>query len=137
MWGRAWSLADIFLLNSNVWELFMPKEPKKLPPISIFSLSKYYYFRNKFFHIGPDHLQLTLLNWDNESVLALNKKLKFPIHFQKCTYYLCTYVIHNIPSDSGYHSSLDKWAGISKLFVLFFTLFLYAYAGNIFKKKIA
>ena len=57
---------------------------------------------------GRDHVQLTLLNWDNESVLALNKKLKFPIHFQKCTYYLCTYVIHNIPSDSGYHSSLDK-----------------------------
>ena len=23
-------------------------------------------------------------------------------------YLLCTYVIHNIPSDSGYHSSLDK-----------------------------
>ena len=23
---------------------------------------------------GPDHLQLTLLNWDTESVLALNKK---------------------------------------------------------------
>ena len=31
---------------------------------------------------GLDHLQLTLLNWDNKSVLALNKKLKFPIHFQ-------------------------------------------------------
>ena len=31
---------------------------------------------------GPDNLQLTLLNWDTESVLALNKKLKFPIHFQ-------------------------------------------------------
>ena len=26
--------------------------------------------------IGPDHVQLTLLNWDTESVLALNKKLK-------------------------------------------------------------
>ena len=25
---------------------------------------------------GPDHLQLTLLNWETESVLALNKKLK-------------------------------------------------------------
>ena len=24
----------------------------------------------------------TLLNWDNESVLVLNKKLKFPNHFQ-------------------------------------------------------
>ena len=33
-------------------------------------------------YLGPDHLRLTLLNWDNESVLALNKKLKFPIHFQ-------------------------------------------------------
>ena len=32
--------------------------------------------------LGPDHVQLILLNWDNESVLALNKKLKFPIHFQ-------------------------------------------------------
>ena len=32
--------------------------------------------------LGPDHLQLTLLNWDTESVLALNKKLKYPIHFQ-------------------------------------------------------
>ena len=53
-------------------------------------------------------MQWTLLNWDNESVLALSKKLKFPIHFQKCTYYVRTYVIHNIPSDSGYHSSLDK-----------------------------
>ena len=32
--------------------------------------------------LGPDHLQLTLLNWDTESVLALNKKLKFPIRLQ-------------------------------------------------------
>ena len=24
--------------------------------------------------LGPDHVQLTLLNWDNESVLALNEK---------------------------------------------------------------
>ena len=32
--------------------------------------------------LGPDHVQLTLLNWNNESVLALNKKLNFPIHFQ-------------------------------------------------------
>ena len=29
-----------------------------------------------------DHVQLTLLNWDNKSVLALNEKLKFPIHFR-------------------------------------------------------
>ena len=27
-------------------------------------------------HIGPDHVQLTLLDCDTESVLALNKKLK-------------------------------------------------------------
>ena len=33
-------------------------------------------------YYGPDHVQLTLLNWDNESVLAVNEKLKFPIHFQ-------------------------------------------------------
>ena len=33
-------------------------------------------------NLEPDHLQLTLLNWDTKSVLALNKKLKFPIHFQ-------------------------------------------------------
>ena len=33
-------------------------------------------------HLGPNHLQLTLLNWDTESVLALNKKLKYPILFQ-------------------------------------------------------
>ena len=26
--------------------------------------------------LGPDHVQLTLLNWDTESVLVLNKKLK-------------------------------------------------------------
>ena len=32
--------------------------------------------RARFFAI------LTLLNWDNESVLVLNKKLKFPIHVQ-------------------------------------------------------
>ena len=32
--------------------------------------------------LGPDHAQLTLLNWDTKSVLALNKELKFPIHFQ-------------------------------------------------------
>ena len=25
---------------------------------------------------GPDHLQLTFVNWDTESVLALNKKIK-------------------------------------------------------------
>ena len=41
---------------------------------------------------GPDHQQLTLLNWDTKSVLALNKKLKVnwkchffylePKHFQ-------------------------------------------------------
>ena len=30
---------------------------------------------------GPDHLQLSLLNWETKSVLALNKKLKSPIHF--------------------------------------------------------
>ena len=29
-----------------------------------------------------DHMQSTLLNWDSESVLALNKKLEFPIHIQ-------------------------------------------------------
>ena len=35
-----------------------------------------------FLHLGLDHLQLTLLNnWDTESVLALNKKLEFPIYF--------------------------------------------------------
>ena len=27
-------------------------------------------------------MQLTLLNWDTKSVLALNKSLKFPIDFQ-------------------------------------------------------
>ena len=27
-----------------------------------------------FTHLGPDHVQLTLLNWDNESVLAVNEK---------------------------------------------------------------
>ena len=32
--------------------------------------------------MGPDHLQLTLLNWDTESVLALNKKLKVNLKFQ-------------------------------------------------------
>ena len=26
--------------------------------------------------MGLDHVQLTLLNWDNESVLAVNEKLK-------------------------------------------------------------
>ena len=36
----------------------------------------------KLQYLGPDHLQLTLLNWDTKSVLVLNKKLKFPIHFQ-------------------------------------------------------
>ena len=30
----------------------------------------------------PDHLQSTLLNWDTESVLALNKKLKVNWKFQ-------------------------------------------------------
>ena len=35
-----------------------------------------------FLILGRYHVQLTLLNWDNESVLVLNKKLKFPIHFQ-------------------------------------------------------
>ena len=34
---------------------------------------------------GQDHVQFTLLNWDNESVLALNKKLKFQIHFHVFT----------------------------------------------------
>ena len=24
-------------------------------------------------HLGPDHVQLTLLNWDTKSVLTLNK----------------------------------------------------------------
>ena len=33
-------------------------------------------------HQGPDHLQLILLNWDNKSVLALNKKLKVIWKFQ-------------------------------------------------------
>ena len=32
--------------------------------------------------LGPDHLQLTLLNWHTENILALNKKLKVAIHFQ-------------------------------------------------------
>ena len=30
----------------------------------------------------PDHVQLTLLNWDTKSVLALNKKLKVNWKFQ-------------------------------------------------------
>ena len=34
-----------------------------------------------FLHLGLDHLQLTLLNWETKSVMALNKKLKFPIQF--------------------------------------------------------
>ena len=29
----------------------------------------------KLQYLGPDHLQLTLLNWDTKSVLELNKKL--------------------------------------------------------------
>ena len=33
-------------------------------------------------HLGPNHLQLTLLNWDTESVLALNIKLKMNWIFQ-------------------------------------------------------
>ena len=33
-------------------------------------------------HLGPNHLQLTLLNWDTESVLPLNKKLKVIWKFQ-------------------------------------------------------
>ena len=32
--------------------------------------------------MGSDHLQLTLLNWDTKSVLALNKKLKVNQKFQ-------------------------------------------------------
>ena len=32
--------------------------------------------------LGPDHLQLTLLNWDTESVLAQNtKKYNFQFNF--------------------------------------------------------
>ena len=30
----------------------------------------------------PDHVQMNLLNWDNNTVLTLNKNVKFPIHFQ-------------------------------------------------------
>ena len=31
-------------------------------------------YHRTFKHLAPDHLQLTLLIWDTESVLALNKK---------------------------------------------------------------
>ena len=56
----------------------------------LLSLDKWWILELKHFkkththvsHNGPDHVQLTLLNWDNESVLAVNEKLKFPIHFQ-------------------------------------------------------
>ena len=43
------------------------------------------------YYIGPDHVQLTLLIWDNESVLALNKKLKFPIQLLFFIYYQNNY----------------------------------------------
>ena len=33
-------------------------------------------------HLGPGHVQLTLLNWDTKSVLAINKKLKVNWKFQ-------------------------------------------------------
>ena len=32
--------------------------------------------------LGPDHLQLTLLNWHTENILALNKKPKVNWKFQ-------------------------------------------------------
>ena len=38
-------------------------------------------------NLGPDHVQLTLLNWDTKSVLALNKNPKFPIDFKFFIYY--------------------------------------------------
>ena len=37
---------------------------------------------NPGYKIVHDHVQLTLLNWDVESVLALNKKLKVNWKFQ-------------------------------------------------------
>ena len=38
--------------------------------------------------LGPDHVQLTLLNWDNESVLGLNNKrpiTRFELHKKEPT----------------------------------------------------
>ena len=48
----------------------------------LLSLDKWWILELKHFkkththvsHNGPDHVQLTLLNWDNESVLAVNEK---------------------------------------------------------------
>ena len=31
--------------------------------------------------LGPDHLQLTLLNWDTESILALNKNRNLQFNY--------------------------------------------------------
>ena len=39
--------------------------------------------KNHSIFLGPHHVQLTLLNWDNKSVLALDEKLKFPIYVLK------------------------------------------------------
>ena len=40
------------------------------------------FLNNAIIILGPDHLQLTLLNWETESVLALNKKLQVNWKFQ-------------------------------------------------------
>ena len=53
--------------------------------------------------IEPDHVQLTLLNWDNKTVLALNKNLKFPILFQFFylvpKHFLCPNLVKSIAHD--------------------------------------
>ena len=46
-------------------------------------------------HLEPDHVRLTLLNRDTISVLALNKKLKFPIHFQLLVFWLPMSIAHD------------------------------------------
>ena len=51
------------------------------------TINKVFHFTRKVIEwtnnliLEPDHLQMNLLNWYTESVLVLNKKLKFPIHF--------------------------------------------------------
>ena len=39
-------------------------------------------YHRTFKHLAPDHLQLTLLIWDTESVLALNKKEKLKANWK-------------------------------------------------------
>ena len=76
LWGKNWARRVTF----HLWCKSDVKIQKVLAKNVTFF--KKIYYKDQIWLLGPDHLQLTLLNWDTKSVLAINNKLKVNWKFQ-------------------------------------------------------